>query len=104
VGGLNTYKIGALNAKKPKDWSACETLGEQVTYITHAIEGVIRSFLNLLSFGYVNADNHDNYFFHTPHFEKPEVQEFERLLTDLNSNIEMLKQQLFPDSDNTQAP
>lgn len=83
---------------KPKSWSACETIGEQATYIMHAIESVIRSFFNVISCGYVNADNHDHYFFHTPHHEKPEVENLTGALDELNICITTFKNLLSPDN------
>lgn len=97
-----TTKVDAITSK-PKSWEACETLGEQVRYIMHAIEGVIRSFLNVLSLGYVNADSHTHYFFNTPYHEKPHVKQFEDLLVELNDHIAKIQQLLLPDNDNTPA-
>tara|TARA_R110000868_G_scaffold361105_3_gene623112 strand:+ start:414 stop:950 length:537 start_codon:yes stop_codon:yes gene_type:complete len=98
-----TAAVASIQSK-PKTWSACETTSEHATYIMHALENVIRSFLNLLSMGHVNANTHADYFFHTPHHEKPEVQEFKNLLTELNATIETLTHYLFSDTNNTQAP
>lgn len=96
-------RIEAIESK-PRSWSACETTGEQALYFIHALEGLIRSFLNILSFGHVNADNHADYFFHTPHHEKPEIQTFENLLDNLNTHIAVMKQACFPAPDGTPAP
>ncbi|MDF1827798.1 MAG: hypothetical protein P1U39_05920 [Legionellaceae bacterium] len=97
-----TTKVDAISSK-PKSWEACKTLGEQVRYIMHAIEGVIRSFLNVLSLGYVNADSHTHYFFNTPYHEKPHVKQFEVLLVELNDHIAKIQQLLLPDNGNTPA-
>ncbi|MDF1683613.1 MAG: J domain-containing protein [Legionellaceae bacterium] len=95
-------KISALSVGKPKSWEACETLDEQCRYIMHEVIGVMRSFLSVITLRAVNAENHhDHYFFQAPCHEKPDVQQFGNLLSQLNQHISEMIDRI--NKDNTYA-